>query len=253
MRKEHLIAVLLLLIPLIFTIIVILPMPAEFTLQGKMVPVTDIGIAGSVYFSVVETGITNNLFERWGVIFAYQDNYAEIDFTSIDFDERDEYEAWLYDPEPLSYTAEQAVIAISELVPEHKSTTDDTQRTNELLTELEGYYGDSLGLMVAIGLYEEANGVNFSNRLNRKISGTGTMEEEGWVSSIGALEQKLLGAEAQGMDLFFVPADYDWMGEEGNEAEAQRVKTMHGLELEIIPVETLTEAITYLNTGYIGG
>jgi PDZ domain-containing protein len=79
------------------------------------------------------------------------------------------------------------------------------------------------------------------------------MEEGGWVGSVGGVKQKLLGAEADGVDLFFLPADYDWLGEDGNEAEARRVKQEYGLSLQIVPVESLTEAIKYLQEQDKGG
>lgn len=243
----------ILLVPLSATITFLIPMPAEFTLRGELVHMSEVGIEGSVYFAVVESGITYTLVDRWNVYLHYRNDYDHIDFTSIPRESFEAYDEEMYETDTLFYSVEQAAEAVGVFaedqsdIPNRAAFGLDRQRINELLSELDGYYGNSLGLMVAIGLYEEQHNLKFSDRLGLRIAGTGTMEEEGWVGSIGGLEQKLLGASDENIDLFFVPADYEWYGEEGNEAEALRVKEKHDLTMNIVPVESFHEAIQYLS------
>lgn len=249
--KVKIIVILLLTIPLSVTILVTWPMPAEFITPGENIPVSEIGVDGSVHFAVVHAGIAKSLFERWSILLTNRGGY-EVEFTSLSRAEAEYYEDTYLETETLTETVEHAVMNLSSLSEDNLSETNDTtigmiqNRIDELISELEGYYGNSLGLMVAIGLYEEMHDIQFSADQGLKISGTGTMEEEGYVGSIGGLKQKLLGAESEGVDLFFVPADYEWWGEEGNEAEAKRVQSEYELKLKIVPVETLAEAIDYL-------
>lgn len=255
-NKERILIFALLLIPAIAAFIGTRPMPAQYTLQGEMHPVKDLGVQGSVFFASVQTGIANNLLERWNVYSSENVSGGAIKFEPLAPDEVDSYLKDLTETDTLKYSAMQAVHAATELSVDSDTAGATATFSNlnkledaryaELLTHLQDLSGNSLGLMTGIGLYEEANNIDFSDGGRHKIAGSGTMEEYGDVGSVGGLEQKLLGAEAAKVDLFFVPADYEWYGEEGNEAEAARVQKEHGLKLRIIPVETLEDAIVYL-------
>jgi len=251
LTKELMIALLLLLIPLGATVAATVPAPAEYVIRGEMVPVRDVGVDGSVYISVVDSGIVTNWFERMAIATIYRNDYPDIEFTRIPTGEVEAYLEDLTETESLAYAVEQAVEQ-SESLPGDEDEAAETDgaaieaRTAEILANLDNYSGDSLGLMMAIGLYEEKHGINFSDKLDLEIAGTGTMETDGYVGPIGGLKHKLLGAEEAGIDLFFVPADYDWLGEAGNEAEAERLKEELRLTMTIVPVETLEEAIGYL-------
>ncbi len=249
--KEHVIVIILLIIPLCITIFLMFPSYREFTSRGQLVPVSDLGIDSSVYFTYVESGMTHNLYEYIAVQFSFRDK--QLSFTAIEQEEVPINEEGLYESESLVDTVEYAVEAASSIVEEPAPAEDRLILTEEIVTKLEGYSGSSLGLMVGIGLYEEEQGIQFADALQLKIAGTGSLEEGGRVQTIGSLEQKLLGAEDEGVDLYFVPADYEWMGEAGNEAEAERVKRHYDLRLNIVPVQSLDEAIAYLKSQISGG
>jgi Lon-like protease len=61
--------------------------------------------------------------------------------------------------------------------------------------------------MLGIGLVEEAQKEDFSKSDTYVIAGTGTMEADHSVGSVGAIHDKLLTAEKFGTDYFFVPKD----------------------------------------------
>lgn len=254
-HKEHILIFLLLLLA-IAAFVATRPMPTQYILQGEMHPVKELGVQGSVFFATVQTGIANNLLERWNVYSSQNVSGGEVEFESITSDEMDFYRKDLTETDTIKYSAMQAVHAATELSVDSETGRAKAAFSNlskwkdarymKLLAHLQDLSGSSLGLMTGIGLYEETNNIDFSDGGHRKIAGSGTVEEYGDVGSVGGLEQKLLGAEAAKIDLFFVPADYERFGEKGNEAEAARVQKKHGLKLRIIPVETLEDAIMYL-------
>ena len=73
----------------------------------------------------------------------------------------------------------------------------------------------------------------------KKVVGTGTIESDGTVGEIGGVKYKVLGASKNGMDIFFCPKE--------NYKEAVDVKTKRDLDIDIIKVSTLEDAIEYLN------
>ncbi|MDD2391555.1 MAG: hypothetical protein PHU94_01280 [Bacilli bacterium] len=98
-------------------------------------------------------------------------------------------------------------------------------------------YGSSGGFMVALMLYDVLIPDDLTNGL--KISGTGTIDEEGNVGEISGVKYKLKGAENKKADIFFVP-----YGE--NYEEALKVKKESKLDIEIVSVKTIDDAIKYL-------
>ena len=75
----------------------------------------------------------------------------------------------------------------------------------------------------------------------RKIAGTGAILENGEVEEIAGIKYKLLGASKENADVIFVPV--------ANYNEAVDVKNEYNLTLEIIPVETFYDAVSYLKKG----
>lgn len=98
--------------------------------------------------------------------------------------------------------------------------------------------GSSGGFMTALCLYDEITGQKLSK--GRKIAGTGTIDVNGNVGKISAIKYKLIGANKDKVDVFFVPSD--------NYKEAKKVKNKYHLKLNIVKVKTLNDAINYLNS-----
>ena len=91
--------------------------------------------------------------------------------------------------------------------------------------------------MMTLALYQAISGEDLTHGL--KIVGTGTIDENGTVGSIGGVEYKLQGAVKDKADLFFVPA-----GE--NYEEAKKVKKEHNYDIKLVKVSSIDQAITYL-------
>ena len=99
--------------------------------------------------------------------------------------------------------------------------------------------GPSGGLMTALAIYDSLTEYDLTNGL--KIIGTGTMERDGSVGSIGGVKYKLAGAVKKKADIFLVPA-----GE--NYKEVIKIAKERNYKIKIVPIETFSEAVDYLMT-----
>ena len=99
--------------------------------------------------------------------------------------------------------------------------------------------GPSGGLITTLQIYDKL--VEGDLTKGKKISGTGTIELDGTIGSIGGVKYKILGAEKKKADIFLVPA-----GE--NYEEAIKIKNERNLDIEVVSIEKFTDAIEYLNS-----
>lgn len=96
--------------------------------------------------------------------------------------------------------------------------------------------GPSGGFMMTLAIYDFLIEEDLTNGL--KIVGTGTIDLNGNVGAIGGVEYKLKAAEKEKADIFFIPKD--------NYEEAKQVIEQDGLNINLIVVSHIDEAITYL-------
>lgn len=243
--RHWIIFAILLLLPLSVAVVGYLPRYYSFTAQGEIVPVSEIGVDGSVHFAYVVEGVTKNLYEKYSVWQAYPDAH----FTRVDSSYDDDIEE-LRDigAEMRNETIRHAVDSAANASDELLTDGDRDARLARLFEETANYYGDSIGLMLGIGLYEESEREDFSKGGLYTIAGTGTLEEDYSVGSVGSIPDKLRTAEAQGADIFFVPKDKETFFFDGlsNEEEAQQIADELHLRVRIVPVSTLEEAIAFL-------
>jgi len=101
------------------------------------------------------------------------------------------------------------------------------------LTSRKSESGPSGGLLTALAIYNSLVPEDITN--GKKIIGTGTISKDGIVGEIGGVKYKLLGAVKEKADIFLVP--------EGNYAEAIQVKQEEDLNIKVVSVRTLKEAI----------
>jgi len=99
--------------------------------------------------------------------------------------------------------------------------------------------GPSAGAMLALAVYDRLTPGGMTGGL--RISGTGTIDDEGRIGPVGGLQQKLWGASRAGTDLFLVPI--------GNCAELpERIPD----GMAVAPVATLREAIDAVEAAAVG-
>lgn len=116
--------------------------------------------------------------------------------------------------------------------------------TKELDTNIEVNFkfkktesGPSGGFMMALSIYNYLIEEDITKGL--KIVGTGTIDEEGNVGSIGGVNYKIKAAVKENADIFFVPVD--------NYEEALKTKEEFNLDIDLIQVDHIDDAINYLN------
>jgi len=97
--------------------------------------------------------------------------------------------------------------------------------------------GSSGGLITALSIYNSLVSEDITKGLT--IVGTGTIDINGNVGSIGGVSYKLKSAEKAKADIFIVP-----LGE--NYDEAIKIKKERGYKIEVVGVNTFNEAINYL-------
>ncbi len=94
--------------------------------------------------------------------------------------------------------------------------------------------GPSGGLIAALEIYNQLTEKDITK--GYKIAGTGTIELDGTIGTIGGVEHKLLGAEDSKTDYFLVPS-----GE--NYKDAKKYKKEKNLKIKLIEVKSLEDAI----------
>lgn len=96
--------------------------------------------------------------------------------------------------------------------------------------------GSSRGLMCALEIYNRIT--EFDLTKGRVIAGTGTIDENGVVGSIGGVKYKLAGAVKKKAQIFIVPTD--------NYEEAIKLKEENNYDIEILEADTLHNVIEKL-------
>jgi len=251
LRKEIVWAAILFAIPIGIAAYLYMPSYARFSALGEIVPVREVGVEGSVYFTYVREGYARNRFEMWSLRHALK---GDIRFEPAEPEVADEYEALTEAgenerDETIRHALESVEQSATAMSSPNEEDDDELERKVRRISEQASrYYGDSLGLMLAIGLAEETEGIDFSNGGETVIAGTGTLNADRTVGSVGSIRDKLLTAEKGGAELFFVPKDKDRFGYGvlSNQEEAEQVVKEERLRLKVVPVGTLDEALEYL-------
>lgn len=96
--------------------------------------------------------------------------------------------------------------------------------------------GPSGGLMMSLAIYDKLIPEDLTK--GYKIAGTGTISADGRVGMISGENFKVIGADRSGASIFFCP--------ERNAALARETVKKFGLNIKVVPVATLDEAVEYL-------
>jgi Lon-like protease len=98
--------------------------------------------------------------------------------------------------------------------------------------------GPSAGLMFTLEIFNQLTKTDWTK--GYKIAGTGEIQEDGSVGSIGGIQQKVVAADESEADIFFAPVE-NKNYEEALEA-AQDIDT----KMKVVPIETFDDALEYL-------
>ena len=109
--------------------------------------------------------------------------------------------------------------------------------------------GPSAGMMFTLEIYSQITGKNL--RDGREIAGTGTINSDGSIGQIGGVDKKIATASKEGANLFLVPDSGSKKADDNNYLAAKAAAKKLNTKMKIVPVKTLQDAITYLETGKI--
>ncbi|WP_369902920.1 SepM family pheromone-processing serine protease [Bacillus manliponensis] len=102
--------------------------------------------------------------------------------------------------------------------------------------------GPSAGLMFTLEIYNQLLEGDITK--GHEIAGTGTINEKGEVGPIGGISQKVVAAHDAGAEVFFAPNEKG--AEKSNYKEAVRTAESLGTKMKIVPIDTLDDALNYL-------
>ncbi|MDA8352676.1 MAG: PDZ domain-containing protein [Firmicutes bacterium] len=121
--------------------------------------------------------------------------------------------------------------------------TERTVKTDpHVRIEADDIGGPSAGLMFALEIIKQLKKTDLAH--GYRIAGTGTITPTGKVGQIGGVEHKVMAADREDADFFFVPADTR-PGDSNEQKAKQRAKEI-GTDMKVVPVKTLTDALTFL-------
>ncbi|MBM7578392.1 SepM family pheromone-processing serine protease [Jeotgalibacillus terrae] len=113
--------------------------------------------------------------------------------------------------------------------------------------------GPSAGLMYSLEIYDQLVEEDLTS--GKMVAGTGTISSDGTVGRIGGIEQKVVAADKDGIEIFFAPDDELPEDVQENNPELKSnyeaaVETAEsiGTDMEIVPVKEFSDALEYLNS-----
>lgn len=137
--------------------------------------------------------------------------------------------------EVMSEESDQGAAAVGVLV------ADDTDFPIDVDISVGDIGGPSAGLMFALGIMDRLSEESIT--AGAQIAGSGTITSAGEVGGVSGIPQKMVSAQRAGAEYFFVAAD--------SCSQVSR-SAAHG-ELEVVSIETLTDAVEALETIETGG
>ena len=109
--------------------------------------------------------------------------------------------------------------------------------------------GPSAGMMFTLETYTQLTGKDL--RRGREIAGTGTINPDGTIGQIGGEDKKVATASKEGASIFLVPDSGTKSEDTNNYLGAKAAADKLHTKMKIVPVKTIHDALTYLETGKI--
>ncbi|ANU10457.1 proteases-like protein [Planococcus antarcticus DSM 14505] len=118
------------------------------------------------------------------------------------------------------------------------------ETTPEVEIDSEAIGGPSAGLMFTLEILNQLMDEDITKGYD--IAGTGTMESDGSVGRIGGIDQKIMAADSADIEIFFAPNEPVEGGGDSNYEIAVRTAEKIGTSMEIVPVDTVEDALAFL-------
>ena len=120
----------------------------------------------------------------------------------------------------------------------------DIMTTPEVEIDSDSIGGPSAGLMFTLEIINQLLDEDITKGYN--VAGTGTMASNGDVGRIGGIDQKIIAADNEGIEIFFAPDDEAEGIADTNYDVAIETAEKIDSDMEIVPVETIEDALSYL-------
>lgn len=127
----------------------------------------------------------------------------------------------------------------------------EIQTEREVVFQSEDIGGPSAGLMFTLEIINQLVEEDLSK--GYRIAGTGEISGDGTVGRIGGIDLKVIAAADEGMDFMFAPDDeipQDMLDADptlvSNYETAVKTAEEKNLDIEIVPVKTIEDALNYL-------
>ncbi|WP_298826435.1 SepM family pheromone-processing serine protease [uncultured Planococcus sp.] len=139
---------------------------------------------------------------------------------------------------PLPTDPERVGLGISFVEDKSIETTPEVEIDSDTIG------GPSAGLMFTLEILNQLVDEDITKGYN--VAGTGTMENDGSVGRIGGIDQKIMAADSADIDIFFAPNAPVEGGGDSNYTIAVETAEKIGTSMEIVPVDTIEDALTFL-------
>lgn len=218
---------------------------AELRLRGELL--YDTGIEYSLIFAYNESGADIDYYFDNVTIVYYDKDYNDVDMgleiIGIDGVEFDDYQGFfdlITDKDEVTLNTRSGDVDIKRtdgyfgftIAPNYEITSANPEfELNRSNTS-----GSSGGLLQTLSIFNKLTEFDYTYGLT--VAGTGTISVNGYVGPIGAVKQKIIAAEREGVDVFFIPS--------GNYEEAMEVKEELKLDVNIVEVQYFEDAVNYL-------
>lgn len=220
--------------------------PYDLTYNGVYVmSVTEnSSFAESLQMGDVITGIDGTTFENTEAFMEYIKNQEVGQTVSIE-----------YQRNGTDYVSEGELVQLEETGQPGIGITLVDQSTVETDPEVSVHSGEiggpSAGLMYSLQIYSQITQSNLKD--GRRIAGTGTIADDGSVGPIGGIDKKIVAADKEGAVIFFAPHNElepelkeQYPEYETNYEIAVNTAEDIGTDMVIVPVQSLNDAIDYL-------
>jgi PDZ domain-containing protein len=158
------------------------------------------------------------------------------DFVQIDYVRNNEKKSVRLKLAPIKGESGRAGIGV-QIVTDQKLNAEpkvkiDSQRIG----------GPSAGMMFTLEIYNQLTKEDITK--GYEVAGTGTINAKGEVGPIGGISQKVIAADKAGAEIFFAPNENG--STHSNYRDAVKTAKDIGTKMKIVPVDTLDDALNYL-------
>ena len=183
--------------------------------------------------------VDNNNFTEMQELIDYLSDTEDGETVEVLYEREDREISTDIELAPLPTDPERVGLVISFVEDKSIETTPEVEIDSDTIG------GPSAGLMFTLEILNQLVEEDITKGYD--IAGTGTMESDGSVGRIGGIDQKIMAADSADIDIFFAPNEPVEGGGDSNYTIAVETAEKIGTAMEIVPVDTIEDALAYLD------